>query len=155
MGSILVNVPDIPDTDLIFDEMETRRILKFFWPDLASRIDTLNIDNNARRLAQTALIAAVDGSYAMGFVEALLKSLSRPSKSLSAFGKKLARNFARHQFKHATQTDLEDVRIYENVRADIANALKTRFHLVLDGVALNRVPFPFALLQQTSGFVWS
>ncbi len=30
MGNILINVPDISDTDLVFDEGETRRILKFF-----------------------------------------------------------------------------------------------------------------------------
>lgn len=63
MGSILVAVPDIADHQLVFNEAETRQILKFFWPQYVRQIDTLTITNDARRLAQTALIAAIDGSY--------------------------------------------------------------------------------------------
>ena len=149
-----MNIPDIPDTNLIYDETESRQILKFFWPDLSPRIDALAIDNQARRLAQTALIAAIDGSYAMGYIEVLFKGLSRPNKSLPALARKLARNATRHHFKHATQDDLQDVRIYETIRTDIGNALRTRFKLLLDGVALNRAPISIALLAQTPLFAW-
>jgi len=58
MGTILISVPDISDNELVFDESETRRILKFFWPHLAQSIDDMAIDNEARRLAQTMLLAA-------------------------------------------------------------------------------------------------
>lgn len=152
MGSILINVPDIPDSDLIFNDTETRQILKFFWPGLVHQIDALTIDNPARRLAQTALIAAIDGSYAMGYIEILFKGLSRPSKSLSALAKKLARDFARHRFNHATQKDLNHVRIYETIRSDISNALKTRLRMLINGIALHRAPLSLALLPHTPPF---
>jgi len=154
VGSILMNIPDIPDADLLFNEAETRAILKFFWPDASARIDNLTIDNPARRLAQTALIAAIDGSYAMGYIEILFKGLVRPNKSLPALARKLARNFTRHYFQHATQQDLQDVRIYDTIRTDIGNALRTRFNLLLDGLALARKPIPIALLPQTPSFAW-
>jgi len=32
MGSIAINVPDFADSDLVFNEAETRAVLTFFWP---------------------------------------------------------------------------------------------------------------------------
>ena len=155
MGSILLNVPDIPDTGLVFNEAETRTILKFFWPSYASRIDSLTIDNTARRLAQTALIVAIDGTYAMGFVDALFQSVSRPSKSLKVFAKKLARGIARQYLRHATPDDLEDVRIYESVRSRVSLDMRHKLDMVLNGVAMTRTPYTLALLSQPTLFAWS
>lgn len=52
MGSIVLTIPDIPDSQLIYNEDETRQILKFFWPERAKDIDALSVTNDARRLAQ-------------------------------------------------------------------------------------------------------
>jgi hypothetical protein len=152
VGSILMNIPDIPDTGLVFNETETRIILKFFWPNQAPRIDGLTIDNTARRLAQTALIAAIDGTYAMGFVDALFQGVSRPSKSLKIFAKKMARSIARQYFRHATLEDLEDVRIYENVRSQVSLDLRHKLEMVINGVAMTRTPYALALLSQPALF---
>ncbi len=125
MGSILINVPNLADRELIYNEAETRQILKFFWP------------NDARRLAQTALIAAIDGTYAMSYLDKLIKSVTRPGKGIGELAKRLARNFTRHWWKHTRPQDLKDVRIYEPIRQGVAvSILKTRLGELKNGVAL-------------------
>ncbi len=156
MGSVLINVPDIADSDLIYDEAETRQILKFFWPNDAVAIDAMSITNDARRLAQTALIAAIDGSYAMGYLEKLLQGITRPSKGIGALAKRLARNFTRHWWRHAQPRDLEDVRIYESVRSSLAQNLRKRLEDVKNGLALQRGPHPlYVHVQPANKIHWA
>lgn len=138
MGAILISVPDFSDAELVFNEDETRKILKFFWPGSGGSIEAMDIDNGARRLAQTALVAAIDGSYAMGYMKALLDSVVQPGSGIKSFGKKLARRFVRHWWKHAKQNDLEDVRVYESVRIAVASGLAARFRDSLNGLAVSR-----------------
>lgn len=146
MGAILVAVPDIADRDLVFGERETRQILRFFWPHHAVRIDSLTIGNDARRLAQTALIAAIDGSYAIGFVEATLRSLLSQGRSVRALGRRLAERFVEHWWKHASRQDLMDAQVYESVRTVLSSALRSRFDELLNGIALRRpILAPFRL----------
>jgi hypothetical protein len=144
VGTYLVLVADISDDQLIYDETETRQILSFFYPGAGNQLTALKVDNEARRLAQMMLIAAVDASYAMGFVDALFATLTslikRPNRSLNAVGAKLARNYVKRWFKHATQSDLQDFKIYETVRADFARALRIRFDLLLLGRKAIRRP---------------
>ncbi|HYD60424.1 MAG TPA: hypothetical protein VEC35_08720 [Noviherbaspirillum sp.] len=56
MGSILLKIPDLADHELIYDEHETRRILIFFWPGRDAELAGLEVGNDARRLAQAALL---------------------------------------------------------------------------------------------------
>lgn len=139
MGSIIVTIPDIPDASLIFDENETRAILRFFWPESGATIDGLNVTNAVRSFAQTLLVAAIDGSYAMGYVAAAFDviryGITRPGASIVSLARRLARNFIRHWWQHTRQQDLDDVRIYESVRADIARSQKTKFNEFLSGIA--------------------
>jgi hypothetical protein len=155
MGNILINVPDISDTDLVFDEGETRRILKFFWPHQANKIDGMTIDNDVRRLAQTGLVAAIDGSYALGFIFALGQTVVRPGSGVKSFAKKLARQFVRHWWKHTKQRDLEDVQIYDVVKDRIAGALRPRLDLILQGVALKRGGLLFYATANRPLFAWA
>lgn len=153
---MLLNVPDIPDSALIYNEDETRQILKFFWPDEIASINAMQIDNNVRRLAQSALIAAIDGSYALGFVDSLFRALSRPNKGISQLAKRLARAFGRHEWRHAQQQDLESVRIYDVVRNAVAQTLKQRLKLIQDGVAYKRGSYPFyAHIESLNRYIWS
>lgn len=161
MGTILITVPQIADSELIFDEEETRQILRFFWPTMSKTIDSAKIDNDMRRFAQSILIAAIDGSYAMGFIETLKSTFHGPGNVVrsarhmkSLVGKLVARS-ARHWWRHATQRDLKDVKIYDSVRLSIANALGTRIKLIQQGAALRH---PIGLFHAHSGFssiVWS
>jgi len=79
--------------DLFFNEEETRTILKFiFTPTDYGIIDSLNINNHVKGFAQGLLIEAIDASYAIGFVEAIFRSTSNPTKGamqiLKTFGRK-------------------------------------------------------------------
>lgn len=132
---VTVTPPDIPDSALIFDAEETRTILCFFWPGEAGAIRDISVSNDVRRFAQTILIAAIDASYAMGFVDALVDSVRSPSGGLKKLGKKLARNFGKQWFKHATQDDLEDVKVYYTVRNVIAIRYRTALLEVMQRMA--------------------
>lgn len=155
MGSLLYTVPDIADSELIFDETETRLILTFFWPDESVFIEQVAVDNLLRCLAQTALIAAIDGSYAMGYVEHLVRTLARPSKGLKQLAKRLARRYFRHWWRHAQQQDLEDVRIYESIRSSVAAQLKPRLFAFKNGVAMKRGVAPFTIHASPEGsIIW-
>jgi hypothetical protein len=151
VGSIVLTIPDIPDANLLYDEAETRAILKFFWPDRAAPIDGLGITSGVRALAQTALIAAIDGSYAMGYVnvlwDALTHRMTHPNGDIVALARRLGRNFMRHWWRHATQQDLlQDVRIYETVRVSVARDLRHTLEDYLNGLALRRGSTTVALL---------
>lgn len=144
MGTYLVMVPDLSDDELIYDETETRQILTFFYPGFASQIAAMQVDNEARRLAQTMLIAAVDGSYAMGFVDDLFATLTsmivRPNRSIKSLGMKLAKKFVSRWFKHATHSDLKDFKVYDSVRLHVAQSLRRRFDSLILGQAANLRP---------------
>jgi hypothetical protein len=155
MGSILINFPDIADSDLVFSEGETRQILKFFWPERAGAIDDLTVDNEIRRLAQTALIAAIDGSYAMGFVEATIRATVRSGSNIKSLAKKLAGRFVKHWWKHAKQHDLGDVKVYESVRVAIAQNLGRRVDAIINGVAQRHGFTPFYGQTGSSRVIWA
>ncbi|MEW5756758.1 MAG: hypothetical protein AB1810_10685 [Pseudomonadota bacterium] len=156
MGSILVNAPDLSDNDLIYDEAETRQILKFFWPNDAAAIDAMTINNDTRRLAQTALIAAIEGTYAVGYIQKLFTGVARPSKGIGDLAKRLARNFTRQWWQHAQPRDLEDVRIYDFIRDQVAGNLKGRLKAIQNGAALQRGPYSFhAYAQPANKILWS
>lgn len=155
MGSIVLTIPDIPDANLLYDEAETRAILKFFWPTQAAQIDSLTINNDARRLAQTALIAAIDGSYAMGYIDLLWQAIAqrvqRPNGDIVALARRLGRNFVRHWWRHATERDLLDARIYDSVRADVARNLRHCLSDASDGaISLRRGATTLCLLKQSA-----
>ena len=150
MGSIIVTAPDIPESELVFSDDETRDILKFFWPNLASGIDAMVIDTETRRLAQMLLIAAIDASYAMGFVEALFTTVAKPGRSLGAMGKKLATKFVKHWWKHATQTDLMNAKVYDSIRKEVARQCRTAVDMRLHGIAKAAPLHPFYMVVSTT-----
>lgn len=155
MGSILINVPDIPESDLVFNEEETRDILRFFWPMYASRINSMDIDTNTRRLAQGLLVAAIDASYALGFVDLLFTSIAKPGKRLASMGKKFVKKYAKHIWKHATEDDLLNARVYGTVRRAVAYQCRYLLEARLNGVAdaRHRVA-PFYAINQASQ-IWA
>ena len=150
MGSILINVPDISDADLIYDELETKQILKFFWPLYSQDIEIMQINNDARRLAQTVFVAAIDGSYAMGFIQAIVQSvLGRPKPNIKSLAQKLGKKFIKNWWKHVNQSDLNDAKIYESIRLSISNSLRTDFLRLRDGLALGQMKSFYAQLLKS------
>jgi hypothetical protein len=72
-------------------------------------------------------MAAIDSSYAMGYVQILFEVVARGRPGfpgLQAMARKLAMRYAAHWWKHARREDLMNVRIYETVRATIEGNFK-------------------------------
>ncbi|MCW7538827.1 hypothetical protein OOT46_13345 [Aquabacterium sp. A7-Y] len=134
--AVIVSPPDISEGDLLFDEVETRQILAFFWPQLKPSIAEMTVTNETRRFAQSILIAAIDSTYALGYVQSLFETVMNPRsgfKGLASMGKKLAKRYLRHWWKHATAKDLENPRVAEAVRVAIAR----NYRSVAEGVVMN------------------
>ncbi len=138
MGSYIINILDIPDANLIYNEDETRQILKFFWPHYADSIDDLAINNDVRRFAQQMLIAAIDASYAYGCIEGLFMAVTHRNRNIGQLAQRLARNFIHHWWQHTRQRDLDDVQIYEYVRIQIMSRQRTTMDGFLGGIAFRR-----------------
>lgn len=132
---------DFPESELIFDEEETRAILKFIFPDDGAAIDNATITNDLRNFAQGILVEAVDATYAMGYVDALFQTIvsflmsRKLSKGAVDFMKTFAKKAMKHWFKHATQTDLMHAKIYETVRLGLNRNFRTPLHSKLQGLA--------------------
>lgn len=154
MPVTIVNLPPIADSEIVFNEEESAQILNFFWP--TAHIAAKQITLELRRLAQQLLIAAIDSSYAMGFIEAIYSSYAKPFKSLKSLAQRLAKRFMRHHWKHAKAEDLRDVKIYESIRVEIAIRMRTTVEEILNGLAVNgkgRMA-PFYATATSGGLVW-
>ena len=78
------------------------------------------------------MVAAIDATYAMGFVEALFKSFgtAMPRKRLALAFAKLAMKGQRHWFRHADIDlgNVKKIKIYESVRARINSDFRFVLH---------------------------
>ena len=128
------SAPVFADGELIFNDLETRLILKFFWPELGAYIDQMQIGIPEKKLAQTVLVVAIDSSYAMGFVASLVNGYARPHAGVAAASKKLAQEYMKHWWKHATKKDLTRIQIYENVRLNTARQWRSAIGEMLEAV---------------------
>ena len=103
------------------------RILRFFFPDMTLKPNELTQDDIA--FAQALLVEAIDSSYHLGFVEHLFDAfyMKVPINftSIKDMVKNFAKTEARHWVKHATQKDLENPLIYENVRLALAQNFRS------------------------------
>jgi hypothetical protein len=120
-----IHLPELEASQLLFDERETREILRFFWPSRTRDINTMaTVDDEVRKFGQGLLIAAIDSSYAMGFVHILFDVLrnGRPGfAGLKSMGRKLATRYVAHWWKYTRPNDLMSVQIYEAVRGKLAD----------------------------------
>lgn len=154
MGSILINIPDFADDELIFDEAETRLILKFFWPTYVTKIDKIEISNDVRRVAQSALVAAIDGSHAMGYMHILGITIARPHSSIRSLVTKLVRRSSTHWWKYAKQRDLSNALIYDTVKNRVAQSLRSAMSQIFEGIALKRGRLQFYALVHQPLLAW-
>lgn len=148
-GTILLSVPAFDDGDLIYDEEETRAIFEFFYPDapFTAKFATMPIDNTARAYAQTMLVAAIDGSYGMSYVDGLFKALAKiiskgKKPSITGLCKKLAKKFIKIWWHHVKEeAQLEKPKIYDTVRKAVAFQLSTQVQMLINNpdLASNRL----------------
>lgn len=102
--------------ELLLDEREARQVLQFIFRRQGVLMGRMPITDKVRGLAQGLLVEAVDASYALGFVDALVHATASPGAGMKRVLLRFGRKAARHWFKHASAQDLLDIRIYEIVR---------------------------------------
>lgn len=110
----------------------------FFWPDemISSRIEeSLVVDDRVRSFTQALLIEAIDASYSMGFVEGIFRASSNPTNGALKIIKEFGKRATKHWFKSTRTSDLQNVRIYESVRVELARSFRVVLLSHLNGVA--------------------
>ncbi|WDE03451.1 hypothetical protein SG34_018905 [Thalassomonas viridans] len=141
--------------ELLFNEQETRIILKFiFKPADHELIDSLPMDNYLKGFAQGLLVEAINASYAVGYVEAIFRSTANPTQGAVDVLKKFGREASKLWFKHASAHDLQDVKIYDFVRDHIALAFRSTLRNFLADVELGESPGAFIVYKMpTQGHI--
>lgn len=137
----LVTLRKFTSSELLFDDEETRQILKFFFNNQQQTVNQLTINDKVREFAQGLLVEAVDASYAMGFIEALFKASANPSAGTKQVLTKFANKAAKHWFKHASADNLLKVEIYEIVRSRIALNFGRYLAMLASGIAKKETSF--------------
>jgi hypothetical protein len=126
-------------SDLVFDEEETKEILKFFFKTDLAFIDSIAIDDRIRNFAQGILIEAIDASYAIGYIKIVFDVFYlQPPKPMRKVFTKLGRKVAMYWFKHARATDLLNIKIYEMVRSKIAEGFRWHFLNLANGLVMRK-----------------
>ena len=101
--------------------------MKFFFQADHQAIESLQITHGLRNFAQGLLVAAVDASYAMGWVNLTGKLMANPGAGLKKLLQKLVRQTTKHWFKHSKQQALTDIKIYDSVRVQLAAHFRKPF----------------------------
>lgn len=134
--------------ELLFNEQETRIVLKFiFKPADHQLIDTLPIDNYLKSFAQGLLVEAIDASYAVGYIEAVFRSTTNPTKGAIDVIKKFGRRAIKLWFKHALAHDLQNVKVYDFVRDRIALVFRSKLRDFLANIELDENPAAFVVYK--------
>jgi hypothetical protein len=97
-------------------------VLRFFW--MEPGVLPQQLTNEDLSFAQALLVEAIDRSYDMGFVELIFRNFygKIPSsfEAIRNMVKSFAKAAAKHWFEHATNKDLENPKIYESIRYQLA-----------------------------------
>ncbi|NMG68687.1 hypothetical protein [Parazoarcus communis] len=123
-----VGLREFLPSELIFDDRETRDILKFFFPRDFQVIDASVITDAVRAFAQGLLIEAIDATAALGWVETLFRSTANPGAGVKQILRKLATSSAKRWFKNSKDMDLSSIKISEHVRNQLSRSF--RFQLI-------------------------
>ncbi len=136
MRSVSLKRPEVSDRNLVLDAQEAFKVFVFFWPSKEDEIENIDFDVDKRKFAQSLLIVAIDGTYAVGYLKGLLEVFYRnPGASIKKLIKKISKKWVKHWWKHATRENLENAKVYESVRASIAYKYRHRLDEILDGRA--------------------
>ncbi len=127
-------------SELLFDEDETREILKFFFQNDHELIGKLVINDKLKSFAQGILVEAVDASYAIGFVKIITDTffLKSPQSKIKNILNELSRKATIHWFRHVKATDLTTIKIYDCVRKTIAMKFRQHFLNITNDLVLNK-----------------
>jgi Ankyrin repeats (many copies) len=98
MTAELAHLRDFGEAELIFDEQETKDILKFFFLTDHRQIDSSQVTPEMRNLAQGLLVEAIDATFAMGWIELAFRWVANPGAGMKKALQKLARRAVRYWF---------------------------------------------------------
>lgn len=135
MSRSVVTLRSFSENELIFDTDETKEILRFFFPHRRPQIEIAAITPELRNFAQGLLIEAIDATYALGYIEIVVKALNNPGAGMAKILSKIGRKAAKHWFKHATQKDLLKAKISSRVRDKLAQNFASVLPMMLEGIA--------------------
>ena len=140
--------------ELYLNEDETRIILKFiFRPTDHALIDSLPMTSHLKGFAQGLLVEAIDASYAIGFVQAIFRSTTNPTKGALAILKKFGKKAIIHWLKHATIHDLQNIKIYDFVRDHLAQKFRFKLYDFLASLNLDKQPSAFLAYSKPTNIV--
>lgn len=123
--------------ELIFNEVETREILYFFFGlNYRSIIKQMKITDDARNFAQGLLIEAIDASYQLGFIDIIWTSTANPTIGFKKLLTKIIKGSAKNWFKHASTNDALNAKIYDSVRVQLAAAFKQQLLMLANNARL-------------------
>ena len=125
--------------ELIFNEDETVKILKFIFKNKHMLIDRLIINNDTKSFAQALLLEAIDASYSLGYVEALFRSTSNPTLGVREILKKFGKAASKHWFNSHNISNLKDIKIYERVREKLELNFTSILILLANGITLREI----------------
>lgn len=86
-----------------------------------------------RAFLQAALMSAIEGSAAMGFIEGLFRSAYKPNATIKGIILALGKAAYRHYYQRPP-TDLKDLKLYARVLEDISNSHRPYFDMISQGV---------------------
>lgn len=139
------------EEELLFNEEETIIILKFiFEPTDHGTIESLTVNDAVREFSQGLLLEAIDASYAIGFVAAIFRSTTNPTKGAIKILKSFAKKAALHWFKHASVTELQNVKVYDFVRLEIARRFRSPLRILASTASLEKQPGAFLSYNKPS-----
>jgi len=115
-------------SELAFTQQEAWQVLVFFFGGNASSVPGWMTDND-RSFAQALLVEAIDKSYAMSWMQAILRVTVNPPTSLRAIFGRLARKAARDWFNEATLSDLKNPRIYLTIKNQLTLHWRTAWEI--------------------------
>ena len=130
-----IKIHHFNENELIFDEAETKEILKFFFRSFLQRIEVAAVTTDLRNFVQWLLIEAIDATHALGYIEILFKTYYNPGSGMKKVLSKAVRKSAQHWFKHANQRGSLNAKISSRIRDQLALNFKTHFSLLLDEIA--------------------
>ena len=121
--------------DIVITDDEAKQIFKKF---RGSKPRVSQLKTSHKAFLQAALIAAVDGSATMGYVEGIFKSaFMKPvfdAKSFKKVLKKLAKATIRQYFKNAKRSDILDAAVYSTTVKAISYQCAHYFRSINQGL---------------------
>lgn len=143
--------------ELIFDEDETKAILRFFFKSKSELVEKLVVDDRVRGFSQGLLLEAIDASSALGTIHIVFTSNVNPSLGMRNIILKLGKNSAKHWYKNQS-SELIRKKIYESVRKQLELSFSTTFMMHVNGIAGNIKAYSAFLAYAPSSsveLIWS